>query len=221
VGENAKNFACLGNLPQELAILTEVHRSAKHPLTLHTEIQYSNEPNRNLLIDTVVTSRSGNYRCDMNMTHQATKLELRQTLEYERTATGRAQLTHFFSHLNTDSELMALEHILTFDQQDKKIIFTASSPAMTLRHVGQLTQSGNNSLLSYEIQQDDGMPRTAEFSFGNHIPYAHFVAQFDPENQKVRNESQLINEFICSIFLLSNVGSPYESRNAGSASSDF
>jgi hypothetical protein len=173
-------------LPQELAILTEIHRSAKHPLNMHTEIQYSNEPKRNLLIDTVVTARNGHYRCDMNMTHQATQLELHQILEYERNVNGRTILTHFFSHSNANSERMVLEHLLTLDQQEKKIIFTASSPTMTLRNLGQFTQSGNNSLLTYEVQQDDGMTRTAELSYSSHLPYAQFVAQYDPENQKVR-----------------------------------
>jgi hypothetical protein len=188
---------------------------------MHTEIQYSNEPKRNLLIDTLVTSRNGNYRCDMNMTHQATQLELRQILAYERNANGRAQLMHSFSHSNADSELMVLEHLLILDQQERKIIFSASSPSMTLRHLGQLTQSSNNSLLTYEVQQDDGMTRTAELSFSSSLPYAHFVAHFDPENQKVRRVSIDLVSLIAQLMSAINfLGSPYESRNAGSASSD-
>ncbi len=174
-----------GNLPQELALLTEIRRSATQPLNMRTEIQYSNEPQRKLVIDTLVTSRHGNYRYEMNMTHQASQLELRQVVAYERNPAGRTQLIHLFSHSRSDSELMVLEHLFTVDPQEKKLIFSASSPMMTLRHLGQLKQSGNTSYLTYEIQQDDAAPRTAELTLNRNLHFAHFVANYDPENLKV------------------------------------
>lgn len=179
-------FFYTGNLPQELAILTEIYRSARYPLDMRTEIQYSNEPERKLLIGTLVTSLPGNYRYEMNMTHQATQLELRHILAYERNAIGRAQLTHLFSHSRSDSELMVLEHLFVLDQQEKKLIFSASSPTMNLRHLGQLVKSSNTSRMTYEVQQDDATPRTAELTYNSNLPFARLVAQFDPENQKVK-----------------------------------
>ncbi|XP_057368025.1 uncharacterized protein LOC130689027 [Daphnia carinata] len=173
-----------GNLPQELAILTDIRRSTRHPLDMRTEIQYSNEPERKLLIGNLVTSLPGNYRYEMNMTHQATQLELRQILAYERNSTGRVQLTHLFSHSRSDSELMVLEHLFVLDHQEKKLVFSASSPTMTLRHLGQLVQSGNTSRMTYEIQQDDATPRTAELTYSSNLPFARLVAQFNPENNK-------------------------------------
>lgn len=184
-----------GNLPQELAVLTEFRRSATRPLSMRTEVQYSNEPDRKLVFDTLVTALQGNYRYEMNMTHQATKLELRQVLSYERNTAGRTQLVHLFSHSRTDAELLVLEHLLTVDELEKRIIFSASSPMMTLRHLGQLKESGNTSYLTYEIQQDEAAPKTAELTLSRALPFADLVAHYDPENKKV-SQSHINNQFL-------------------------
>lgn len=152
---------------------------------MRTEIQYSNEPQRKLVIDTLVTTRPKDYRYEMNMTHKATQLELRQILAYERNEDGRAQVMHRFSHSRSDTEPMELEHLFAVDQKEKKLLFSASSPTMTLRHVGQMKQSDRSSSLTYEIQQDDATPRTAELIYGRRLPFAKFVAHYDPENMKV------------------------------------
>lgn len=153
---------------------------------MRTEVQYSKEPQRKLIIDNIVTARPGNYRYEMNMTHEATKLEIRQVFSYERNITGRTRLEHLFSHSRADAESLAFEHLLTLDQQEKRIIFSASSPVMTLRHLGQLKQSGNTSYLTYEIQQDDSITKTAELTLRRNLPYANLVMKYDLQNMKVR-----------------------------------
>lgn len=180
--------------------MTVISRSSTHPLSMKTEVQYSNEPKRKLVIDNLVIARNGNYRYEMNMTHDATKLDLRQVFSYERNNAGRTQLVHSFSHSRTDAELLVLEHLLTVDQQEKKVDFSVSSPLMTLRHLGQLKKSGNTSYLTYEIQQDDLATKTAELTLRRNLPFANLVMKYDPENMKVRKMNQLI--FKCPEFKL-------------------
>lgn len=174
-----------GNLPQDLAILTEVHRSAKHPLNMRTEIQYSNEPERNVAINTLVTADKGNYRAEMNVTHPVTQLELRQVLSYERNPSGRAQIVHTFSHSRQDAELLVLEHYFIVEPQEGKVYFSASSPMLTMRHQAQLSKSGNRSLLTYEANHDDSAVSVAELSYDPDLPLVHFVAHYDHANTKV------------------------------------
>ena len=164
-----------GNLPQELALLMETRRSATQPLNVRAVVQYSNDPERKLLIDTVMTAHRGNYRCEGNVTHKATRLDLREVVAYERKPSGRTQLIHTFSHSRADAELMVLEHLLAVDPQEKRMEFSASSPMMTLRHLGQLSPNS----WTYEIQQDDSSPRTAELKLDGR--FARFVANFDNE----------------------------------------
>lgn len=175
----------VGNLPQELAVTTEVRRSAMHPLSMRTEINYSNQSERKLVFDTLVTKRPGNYRYEMNMTHKATQLELKQVMTYDQNTAGRIQLVHLFSHSRSDAELMVLEHLFTVDQQEKRVFFSASSPMMTLRNVGQLKQMDGITSVTYEIQQDESATRNAELTLNHKLPFAQFYAQYDPENMQV------------------------------------
>lgn len=173
-------------MPQELAFTTDIRRSAMHPLSMRTEIQYSNQSQRKLVFDTLVTTRPGNYRYEMNMTHQATQLELKQVMTYDHNPAGRIQLVHLFSHSRSDAELLVLEHLFTVDQQEKRVFFSASSPLMTLRNVGQLKEMNGATLVTYEIQQDEAATRTAELTWNHKLPFAQFSAQYDPENMQVK-----------------------------------
>ncbi len=168
-----------------MVILTEIHRSALYPLNMRTEIHYSQEAERNVAINTLVTSTRGNHRCEMNITHPATQLELRQVLAYERNPSGRSQIIHTFSHARMDAELLVLEHLLVVEPQEKKIYFTASSPMLVMRHLAQMTGGrGNQSLFTYEAQHDEAAPIVAELNYNPDLPFVHFVAQYDPTNTK-------------------------------------
>lgn len=195
-----------GTLPQELAIITEVHRSVLHPLNMKTEIQYSNEPERKLIMHTLITSRRGNYRIEMNTTHPATQLEMRQVLFYDRSSAGRLQIVQQFSHSRSDTEPLFLEHLVTIDSQEKEMVFTASSPYMNLRHQGRLKLSENRSALSYEMQQDESPSRTIELAYNHQLPYAQLVAKYEPENFQVRYPIKLKRNLEAMLFKLRRFG---------------
>lgn len=165
--------------------MTEVHRSAQHPLNMKTEVQYSKEPERNVAINTLVTSRQGNHRIEMNVTHPVTQLELRQVLAYERNPSGRSQVIHTFSHSRMDAELLVLEHLFVVEPQEKKVFFTASSPMLTMRHQAQVARNGNESVLTYEAYVDDSQPVMTELRYNPDQPLVQFVSHYDPVNRKV------------------------------------
>ena len=83
-----------GTLPQELSFVSEVRRSVSEPLNVRTEIRYSNEPQRNVVVDFVLASARGSHRAEMNVTHPATQLDMRQVVTFFQTSTV-AQVNSF------------------------------------------------------------------------------------------------------------------------------
>jgi len=75
----------LGTLPEELSVVSLVHRGAGHPFSIHTEVQYCNEPERNVFIDFVAASGAGHFRTEMNVTHPVTQLEMRHVVSFAKT----------------------------------------------------------------------------------------------------------------------------------------
>ena len=174
-----------GNLPQELAFTTEVHRSESEPLNLRTDIQYSNEADRKAVVTLVAGVVDGKYRAEMNVTHPATQLDMRHVFVYQQTD-SRVQLIHTFSHKRAGLEALVLEHLGSIDMEEKRLYFSASSPNLTLRHQGHLTQrTPRQFVVGYETQVDDAVSMFTELNVDRDRPFAHFAAQYDPENMKV------------------------------------
>ena len=182
---NFISFNITGTLPQELAFITEVHRNASVPLNMHTVVQYSANVNQEIHINSLIRSLKGRYRAEVNVTHEATGLDMRQLVYYERSPAGRSQLVHSFWHSRSDSELVVMEHMLAIDPTEKKIFFSGSSPMMTMRHQAQLASSVNQTTVNYEAQYDDSLPRMTELIFNSNLPLIQLISQYDPENAKV------------------------------------
>lgn len=174
-----------GTLPQELVLLAQVQRSKEHLVTMNGKIQYSNDARQHVDMNAELTASNGVYRGDLNVTHPSTGLELREVTLIELNGSGRVQVSDVITYSRTAVEPRALEHLFIFDPVDGKVLYSASSPAFTLRHQGQLIKTGNQSKLTYEIQQDDFSPRAAELDFDHSLPYGRLTVNYDPEKLQV------------------------------------
>lgn len=179
-----------GNLPEELSFVSRVERSAGM-VNMRTEMQYSNNVERNIVMyTTMAVDANHGYRSEMNATHESTGMLLRNVLALQRND-SRAQFTHLFSHERNDAELFTVQHLLAGDLLQRSLEFNAKSPDLVLRKSARASHRGPQYSVTYESQVNERTPKVLELSFDQQLPLAHFVAQYDPENEKVTDSVRL------------------------------
>ena len=172
-----------GNLPNELAFISDIHRSRSTPLNIRAEVKYSNDSRRNVLIQYKLAALPGALNSELNVTHPASDLSISQTMTCSWNASG-IRTSHEFLHVHGEPVAFKTSHLAFIDLERQEVHLSASSNSLDLLHQGKVVRNGNQYHVSYEMEYNDLPPKRVDVHMDANLPLIHLMAQYDPQNVK-------------------------------------